>query len=57
MEILIKTFTNEGDLVLDCFSGSGSTLVAAKRLGRDFVGTEIDKNFHKISSERISRET
>lgn len=38
------------------FFDSGSTLVAAKRLRRDFLGTEIDKNFYKISYEKISRE-
>jgi len=54
MEYLIKTYSNEGDLVLDFAMGSGSTGVAAKNLKRHFVGIEKDKNFYEIAKKRIS---
>lgn len=53
MELLVKTFTNEGDLVVDCFAGSGSTLKAAKNLNRKYVGSELDEGFYKISLDRL----
>ncbi len=46
--------TQEGDLVLDCFSGSGTTCVAAKELNRQFIGIEIDPKYHKISIDRLN---
>lgn len=45
--------SNKGDIVLDCFSGSGTTCVAAKELGRQFIGIEIDPEYHKISLDRL----
>lgn len=42
------------DLILDCFSGSGTTCVAAKELNRRFIGIEIDANYHRISVERLN---
>jgi site-specific DNA-methyltransferase (adenine-specific) len=53
MEIVNK-FTNPGDLILDPYMGSGSTGVAAVRLGRSFIGIEQDTRFFTIASERIS---
>ena len=53
MEYLIKTYTNEGDLVLDNCMGSGTTGVACKNLNRDFIGIELDEGYFKIASERI----
>lgn len=53
MEYLIKTYTNEGDLVLDNCMGSGTTGVACKNLNRDFIGIELDENYFKIAEERI----
>jgi len=46
--------TQPNDLILDCFSGSGTTCVAAKELGRRFIGIEIDTNYHKISVDRLN---
>lgn len=52
-EYLIKTYTNEGDLVLDNCAGSGSTLVAAKNLNRQFIGIEKEKEYYNICLERL----
>lgn len=46
--------TSKNELVLDCFSGSGTTCVAAKELGRQFIGIEIDPLYHKISTDRLN---
>lgn len=53
LEYLIKTYTNEGDLVLDNCAGGGSTLVAAKNLKRQFIGIEKEKEFYDICVERL----
>ena len=53
MEYLIKTYTNEGDTVLDFAMGSGTTGVAAKRLSRDFIGIEMDENYFEEAANRI----
>ena len=49
----IISWSNEGDTVLDPFLGSGTTGVAAKKLGRDFIGIELDETYFKIAKERI----
>lgn len=54
IERLIHNSSNKGDIVLDCFSGSGTTCVAAKELGRKFIGIEIDPEYHKISMDRLN---
>lgn len=54
MEYLIKTYSNEGDVVLDFALGSGTTGVAAKNLNRDFIGIEMDEGYFKIASSRIA---
>ena len=56
LENLIKTFTNEGDTVLDFCMGSGSCGVACKNLNRNFIGIELDENYFKIAEERIHGE-
>ena len=52
-EYLIKTYTNEGDVVLDNCMGSGSTGVAAINLNRNFIGIELNDEYFKIAEERI----
>ena len=53
MEYLIKTYTNEGNIVLDFTMGSGTTGVAAKNLDRKFIGIEMDEDYFNIAKERI----
>ena len=55
MEYLIKTYSNEGDVVLDFTMGSGTTGVAAKNLNRNFIGIEMDEGYFKIAKERIEK--
>lgn len=54
LEYLIRTYTNPKDIVLDFTMGSGSTGVACKNMDRDFIGIELDKEYYKISEERIN---
>ena len=54
IKTLIKNSSNENDIVLDCFSGSGTTCVAAKELNRQYIGIEIDPEYHKISIDRLN---
>lgn len=51
---LIINSSNKEDIVLDCFSGSGTTCAAAKELNRKFIGIEIDPEYHKISVDRLN---
>lgn len=53
MEYMIKTYTNEGDTVLDFTMGSGTTGVACKNLNRKFIGIEKDDKYFEIARERI----
>lgn len=53
MEYLIRTYTNEGDKVLDNCMGSGTTGVACANTGRHFIGMEMDEKYFAIASERI----
>ena len=54
LERLIKNHTNVGDTVLDPFMGSGTTGLACKNLGRNFIGIEKDEEYFKIAQERIN---
>lgn len=54
LEYLIKTYTNEGDTVLDFCMGSGSTGVACKNLNRDFIGIEKEKKYFNIAKDRLN---
>ena len=51
---LIKNSSGGGAIILDPFSGSGTTCVAAKELGRNYIGFEIDKKYHQISLDRLN---
>ena len=53
LEYLIKTYTNEGEIVLDNCMGSGSTGVACINTKRDFIGIELDNNYFNIAKQRI----
>lgn len=53
---LIFNSSKEGDVVLDCFSGSGTTAIAAHLLNRKFIAIEIDEKYHKLSLLRLEAE-
>lgn len=53
LERLIEAATDKNDLVIDPFSGSGTTGVACKNLGRKYIGIEIDKNYNALARKRI----
>ena len=55
-EELVLKHSNAGDTVLDCFSGSGTTAVAAIKTGRSFIGCEFDEEYHTKSMLRIAAE-
>ena len=56
MEYLIKTYSKEGETVLDFTMGSGTTGVACKRLNRNFIGIELDEKYFNIAKERINND-
>lgn len=53
MEYLVKTYTNEGETVLDFTMGSGTTGVACKNLNRKFIGIEMDEDYFNMSKDRV----
>lgn len=56
LEQCIKYHSDEDDVVLDGFMGSGSTAIAARNLGRNFIGWEIDKEYYDVAIERLRTE-
>jgi site-specific DNA-methyltransferase (adenine-specific) len=56
LEYLIKTYSNEGETILDNCMGSGTTGIAAKHLNRNFIGIELDPKYFEIAKERIESE-
>ena len=50
---LVLKHSNEGDTVLDCFMGSGTTGVACKNTNREFIGIELDEKYYKVACERL----
>lgn len=55
MKILIENSSKENEIVLDSFVGSGSTLIAAKELNRNYIGYEIDQQYYNIAINRINK--
>ncbi|NFH40820.1 DNA-methyltransferase [Clostridium sporogenes] len=53
LEKIIKTSSNESDIVLDCFMGSGSTAIACLNTDRNYIGFELDENYYNKAQERI----
>ncbi len=53
LERLILMTTDDGDIVLDPFNGTGTTVIAAKRLGRKYIGIELDKQYVAIAEEKL----
>ena len=53
MEYLVRTYTNEGNTVLDNTMGSGTTGVACKNTGRKFIGIEMDPTYYGVACGRI----
>ena len=54
-EYLISTYTREGETVLDNCMGSGTTAIAAINTNRNFIGFELDENYHTVANERIAK--
>jgi site-specific DNA-methyltransferase (adenine-specific) len=55
LEYLIKTFSNENDIILDNCMGSGSTAIACINTNRNFIGFEVDENYYKMSLYRLKQ--
>jgi site-specific DNA-methyltransferase (adenine-specific) len=53
-EYLISKFSDEGDVILDPFMGSGTTGVACKNLNRNFIGMELDETYFNVAKKRIT---
>jgi hypothetical protein len=52
---LIEAFCKPGDVVLDPFAGSGSTCLAAQRLGRQYIGIELDRHHYGTATDRLAQ--
>jgi len=55
MKLLVELVTIEGQIILDPFAGSGTTLVASKELGRQYIGFEANRNIYDIARKRLSQ--
>jgi DNA modification methylase len=55
LEYLIKTYTNEGEVVLDNCMGTGNTGIACLNTNRDFIGIELDENYFEIAQDKIEK--
>jgi len=56
LERIILMSTNENDIVLDPFNGTGTTAIAAKRLGRQYIGFDLDEEYVRITQQKLERE-
>lgn len=54
MRQLVRSYSDIGDIVLDPFAGSGTTLLAAQQLKRSWLGMELDTNYHQIAGKRLN---
>ena len=54
MEWLVKLLSNEGDTVLDCFNGSGTTGVACRNQGRNYIGIEMEEEYIELTKKRLA---
>ena len=54
-EYLIKTYTNEGEIILDNCIGSGTTAIACINTNRNFIGFELDETYFDLANERINK--
>ncbi len=54
-EYFIKTYTNEGDLVLDNCIGSGTTAIACINTNRNFIGIELQEEYYKLAINRVNK--
>jgi len=55
IERIIKVHTFEGDLILDCFLGSGTTAIACEKLNRRWIGVEVEEKYCKLAKNRIEQ--
>ena len=55
IEYLIRTYTDEGDLVLDFTIGSGTTAIACINTNRRYIGFELDDNYYKLAKDRVNQ--
>lgn len=56
MELLVEMYSNKNEIVLDCFAGSGSTLIASKNKKRQFIGSELNRKYYEIALQRLADE-
>jgi len=56
IKTIVKASSNEGDIVLDCFMGSGTTAIACKELGRNFIGIEKEQRYVDLANNRLSQQ-
>ena len=57
IKTIVKASSNKGDIILDCFMGSGTTAVACKELGRNFIGIEKESKYIDIANKRLSQKS
>lgn len=56
MRYLVETYTNPGDVILDCYAGSGTTRVACKQTGRHYIGIEKEQRYADTAKTRLIQE-
>lgn len=56
LRYLVATYTNPGDVVMDCYAGSGTTLVACKQIGRHYIGIEKEQRYADTTKTRLTQE-